>query len=349
MPTLWFMIVAVMVAAYVLLDGFDLGAGAIHLCIAKTNDERRTILRAIGPVWDGNEVWLLAAGGALYFAFPLLYASSFSGFYLPLMMVLWLLMLRAVGIEFRAHIDEPMWQSFFDVVFNLSSMLLAIFFGAALGNVVRGVPLNADGYFFEPLWTNWLVGKENGILDWYTVLCGVVALVTLTVHGCLYLAMKTDGELNQRARKVASSLWVVQALLTVLSLIATLHVQPVVLNNYYKWPAGFLIPLVVVASLIYMFVAMKKGNEMGAFLASCGYIVGMLVGAAFALYPMVLPASTDPAYSLTIENTKTGTHGMAVGFVWWSIGIVFAIGYFVFIFRMFRGKVNLAEGGEHGY
>ncbi len=129
--------------------------------IAKTDDERRTILRAIGPVWDGNEVWLLAAGGALYFAFPLLYASSFSGFYLPLMMVLWLLMLRGIGIEFRTHIDEPIWQGFFDVVFSVSSMLLAIFFGAALGNVVRGVPLNADGYFFEPLWTNFLRRQEQ--------------------------------------------------------------------------------------------------------------------------------------------------------------------------------------------
>ena len=349
MATIWFMIVAVMVAIYVVLDGFDLGAGAVHLFIAKDNDERRTVIRAVGPVWDGNEVWLLAAGGTLYFAFPQLYASGFSGFYLPLMMVLWLLMLRAIGIEFRTHINEPLWQGFFDVVFNLSSMLLAIFFGAALGNVVRGVPLNADGYFFEPLWTNWLVGKNNGILDWYTVLCGVVALVTLTTHGCLYLAMKTEGDLHQRAHKVASSLWGVQVLLTLLSLIATLKVQPVVLNNYYKWPIGFVIPIVVVASLLYMFVALKKNNDTGAFFASCGYIVGMLVGAAFALYPMVLPASTDPALSLTIENTKTGEHGMRVGFVWWSIGIVFAISYFVFLFRMFRGKVRLEEGGEHGY
>lgn len=349
MATLWFMIVAVMVAAYVLLDGFDLGAGAVHLCIAKTDDERRTILRAIGPVWDGNEVWLLAAGGALYFAFPLLYASSFSGFYLPLMMVLWLLMLRAIGIEFRTHLQEPIWKGFFDVVFSVSSILLAIFFGAALGNVVRGVPLNADGFFFEPLWTNWLVGKDNGILDWYTVLCGVVALVTLTAHGCLYLAMKTAGDLNQRARKVASSLWPVQLLLTLLSLIATIYVQPVVLDNYKKWPVGFVVPVLVVGSLIYMFVALKKNNDAGAFFGSCGYIVGMLVGAAFALYPMVLPASTDPTLSLTIENTKTGEHGMAVGFVWWSIGIVIAICYFVFIYRMFRGKVNLEEGGEHGY
>ena len=150
METLWFMIVAVMVAAYVVLDGFDIGAGAIYLGAGKTTEERRKILRAIGPVWDGNEVWLLAAGGTLYFAFPLLYASSFSGFYLPLMMVLWLLMLRGIGIELRAHMENPVWVGFFDLIFCVSSVLLAIFFGAALGNVVRGVPLGADGYFFEP-------------------------------------------------------------------------------------------------------------------------------------------------------------------------------------------------------
>jgi cytochrome d ubiquinol oxidase subunit II len=349
MATLWFMIVAVMVAAYVLLDGFDLGAGAVHLLIAKTDDERRTILRAIGPVWDGNEVWLLAAGGALYCAFPLLYASSFSGFYLPLTMVLWLIMLRGIGIEFRHHIAEPMWKGFFDVVFSISSILLAIFFGAALGNVVRGVPLNAEGYFFEPLWTNFRVGANNGILDWYTVICGAVALVTLTIHGCLYIATKTEGELNGRARSIAAWLWPVQVLLTLASLVATVQVQPVVLGNYFKWPVGFAIPALVAGSLLYTFIALRKKNDKGAFLGSCGYIVGMLVGAAFALYPNVLPASTDPAYNLTIHNTATGAYGMRVGLVWWSVGMVFALGYFVFVYRMFRGKVRLDEGGEHGY
>src|SRR3974377_2298903 len=203
MPTIWFMIIAVMVAMYVLLDGFDVGAGAVHLFIAKNDAERRTILRAIGPVWDGNEVWLLAAGGTLYFAFPLLYASSFSGFFLPLRMWLWLLMLRGIGIEFRNHIHEGMWTSAFDVIFSIASALLAIFLGAALGNVVRGVPLNADGYFFEPLWTDFTVGTINGVLDWYTVLAGVVALVTLVVHGSLYIAIKTEGDLNARARQMA--------------------------------------------------------------------------------------------------------------------------------------------------
>ncbi len=349
MSTIWFMIVAVMVAIYVVLDGFDLGAGALHLFVAKTNDERRTVIRSIGPVWDGNEVWLLAAGGALYCAFPLLYASSFSGFYLPLMMVLWLLMLRAIGIEFRTHIQEPVWQGFFDVIFGVSSILLAIFFGAALGNVVRGVPLNSDGYFFEPLWTNWRVGAQNGILDWYTVLCGVVALVTLVMHGSLYLAMKTEGELNTRVRKVASMLWPVQVLITIFSLIATVFAVPHVLENYSKWPIGYLVPAIVIGSLAYLPFAHTRRHERGAFLASCTYIVGMLVGAAFALYPNVLPASTGSNLSLTIYNTATGEHGMMVGFVWWTIGMVLALGYFFFVYRMFRGKVRLEEGNEHGY
>src|SRR5271165_3974292 len=266
MSTIWFMIVAVMVAIYVLLDGFDIGSGAVHLIIARNDTERRTILRAIGPVWDGNEVWLLAAGGTLYFAFPLLYASSFSGFYLPLIIVLWLLMLRGIGIEFRSHLHDGLWTSFFDVIFSIASILLAIFFGAALGNVVRGVPLNADGYFFEPLWTNFHVGTENGILDWYTVIMGVVALVTLVVHGSLYLAIKTEGDLNLRARRVASTFWPVQVLVTIFSLIATVFVVPHVLDNYSKWPIGYLVPAIVIASLAYLYFAHSRKNEKGAFL-----------------------------------------------------------------------------------
>jgi len=159
METLWFILVALMLTAYVVLDGFDLGAGIINLFVARNHDERRVVLRAIGPVWDGNEVWLLASGGALFFAFPLLYASSFSDFYLPLMMVLWLLMPRGIGVELRSHVSDPLWWSFFDFVFSISSLLLAIFLGAAIGNVVRGVPLNSDGYFFEALWTNFRVGQ----------------------------------------------------------------------------------------------------------------------------------------------------------------------------------------------
>jgi cytochrome bd ubiquinol oxidase subunit II len=343
MASLWFWIVAVMVATYVVLDGFDLGAGAIYLFAAKTNDERRRVLRAIGPVWDGNEVWLLAAGGTLYFTFPLLYASSFSGFYLPLMVVLWLLMLRGIGIEFRAHIDSRMWQDFFDVIFSGSSILLAVFFGAALGNVVRGVPLDSTGYFFEPLWTNFKLSEQIGILDWYTVLIGVMSLVTLSAHGSYYVALKTDADLGRRARGFALMCWPLQFFLTVSALVATYFIRPDIMVNYGKHPVGMLVPIVVVASLAIMLWANPKGKEKLAFVASSLYITFMLVGAAFALYPVVLPAR-DHKYDLTIYNTAAGSHGLSVGLVWWTLAAVLTIGYFVLVYRMFRGKVQLGEG-----
>jgi len=334
-----------MVTMYVVLDGFDLGAGVIYLFAAKTNDERRRVLRAIGPVWDGNEVWLLAAGGTLYFAFPLLYASSFSGFYLPLMMVLWLLMLRAVGIEFRVHIDNPVWQDFFDVVFSVSSILLCVFLGAALGNVVRGVPLDGTGYFFEPLWTNFKLGAQTGILDWYTVLIGVMALVTLTAHGSHYVALKTDQDLGRRARGLALLLWPVQFFLTCITLVVTYFIRPEVMVNYQTHAIGILVPIIVFASLGVMLWATPKEKETVAFLASSLYIVGMLVGAAFALYPVVLPAR-DHQFDLTVSNTSAGIHGLTVGLVWWTLAAALAVAYFVFLYRMFRGKVQLGEG--HG-
>ena len=345
MATLWFWIVAVMITAYVVLDGFDLGAGAIYLIAAKSTDERRKILRTIGPVWDGNEVWLLAAGGTLYFAFPQLYASGFSGFYLPLMMVLWLLMLRAIGIEFRVHIENQVWQGFFDVLFSVSSILLAIFFGAALGNVIRGVPLDSSGYFFEPLWTDFKLGPQTGILDWYTVLAGVIALVTLTAHGAHYIAVKTDGDLARRARGIALLCWPLQFFFTCFGLVMTYFVRPGVTHNYHAYPIGVLIPILVFASLAVMLWATPKGekHEKTAFLASTFYIVGMLVGAVFALYPVVLPAR-DSQYDLTIYNTAAGHHGLSVGFVWWTLGAILATAYFIFIYRKFRGKVQLDEG-----
>ncbi|HLK52045.1 MAG TPA: cytochrome d ubiquinol oxidase subunit II, partial [Candidatus Angelobacter sp.] len=299
---IWFWLVAVMITAYVVLDGFDLGAGVLHLIIAKTDQERRAVIRTIGPVWDGNEVWLLAGGGTLFFAFPLLYASGFSGFYLPLMIVLWLLILRGLGIELRMHLENTVWREFFDGCFAISSMLLTIFFGAALGNVIRGVPLNKEGYFFLPLWTNWRPGAEPGILDWYTVIAGVVALVALTMHGAHYVATKTSGDLNLRARRVATVLWPALVVMTLVSLWATLSIRPESLTNYRRFPVLFLIPVAVVLSLLAMFLHHRRQNDKAAFISSCVYLVFMLVGAAAAVYPNLLISSTDPALNITVYN-----------------------------------------------
>ena len=253
MGFIWFWLVAVMLVAYVLFDGFDLGVGILHPFLARREEERQLMLRAIGPVWDGNEVWLLASGGTLYFAFPLLYASAFSGFYLALMIVLWLLIMRGASIELRMQMEIGVWRSFFDGLFFISSALLAIFFGAALANVIRGVPLNEDGYFFLPLWTNWRVGPEPGILDWYSVLGGVVAFVALAVHGALYLAVKTEDALQQRARVFARWAWGVLAALTVISLPASIIVRGDTLVNYKSYPVTFVVPLMVVLSLVCVF------------------------------------------------------------------------------------------------
>src|SRR6266700_1314483 len=250
MQTLWFILVAFMLSMYVLLDGFHLGAGVLHLFVARTNQERRMILNAIGPVWDGNEVWLIAAGGTLFFSFPVLYAASFSGFYLPLIIVLWLLMLRGISIELRSHIQNPVWVSFWDGVFFLGSALLAIFYGAALGNVIRGVPLGSNAVFFEALWTDFNPYSANpGILDWYTILIGLLALAALTAHGASYIAMKTEGELNARSRRIARLAWLVTIVLSVLATIATFSVQPAIIASFGSRPWEIIFPLIALVGL----------------------------------------------------------------------------------------------------
>jgi len=341
----WFWLVAVMIVGYVVLDGFDLGVGVLQLFLVRTEPERRASLRSIGPVWDGNEVWLLAGGGTLYFAFPLLYASAFSGFYLPLMIVLWLLVLRGVSLELRNHIEVGVWRALLDGVFGLSSALLTIFFGAALANVIRGVPLQADGYFFLPLWTNWKPGVSPGILDWYTVIGGVVALVALTLHGALWLALKTSGDLAERARRVVNFLWLLLAVLTVVSLIATIAVRPSTLNNYFSVPITFAIPAGVIASMAGVWFWNRGAQPLKAFLASCFYLFFMLAGACWGLYPTLLPATTGADRDITLANALSGTHTLSVGLVWWTFGMLLAIAYVVFVYSRFKGKADAAE--EH--
>jgi len=333
-----------MLAVYVLLDGFDLGAGAIHFIVAKTNEERRQVIASIGPVWDGNEVWLLAAGGTLFFAFPVLYASSFSGFYLPLMIVLWLLILRGASIEFRNHVQSAVWIPLWDFLFCAASLLLAIFYGAALGNVVRGVPLDGSGYFFEPLWTNWRLGEQTGILDWYTVLVGATALCALTMHGALWVHMKTGGVVNERAKRLAARAWWGVVALTALVTIITFAVQPQLRTNFSRWWWGFIFPVLAIAGLVGVQLQLKRRNERNAFLASCLYLAGMLTSVVFGIYPMVLPAR-DGMDSLTITNAKAGAYGLKVGLAWWIVGMILTAGYFQFVYRKSAGRVT-AETGD---
>lgn len=335
METLWFCLIAVMIAAYVVLDGFDLGVGIIYLFVARNDAERRTVLKSIGPFWDGNEVWLLAAGGTLYFAFPVLYASSFSGFYLPLMMVLWLLILRGLSLEMRSHVEVDLWKQFADAVFSISSGLLAIFFGAALGNVIRGVPLNAEGYFFLPLWTNFAPQKNAGILDWYTVPIGLAAFAVLMFHGSLWVAYKTEGEVQSRARAMANHLRWFVVLLVALVLGLSSVVQPRAIRG------AWLLPVAAIALAIAGWFAKQDRTR---FFAFCGFIVAMLVGAVLGVYPYVLPSNGDPQFSLTIYNASAAPYGLSIGLRWFIPGIILAAGYFFYVYRHFAGKVRSEDG-----
>ncbi|HUK36134.1 MAG TPA: cytochrome d ubiquinol oxidase subunit II [Vicinamibacterales bacterium] len=347
MGAVWFGLVAAMLVAYVVLDGFDIGVGILHVLLARTESERQLTLRSIGPVWDGNEVWLVAAGGTLYFAFPLLYASAFSGFYLALMIVLWLIILRGLAIELRMELHDAVWRTFFDATFFLSSALLAVFYGVALANVIRGVPLTGDSDFFVPLWTNWRVGPNPGILDWYTVTAGVLALVALTIHGALYLSVKTDGDLQRRARVLARRSWIALVCLTVASLAGSVVARPTAIENYRSHPVLFAIPLGVLLTAIGIAFFSRRNADGRSFACSCGYLAFMLAGAAAALYPRLLPSSRPEGSDITIANALAGPHTVHVGLVWWGFGIGLAIVYFVVVYRSFWGKVTL-DGGANG-
>jgi cytochrome d ubiquinol oxidase subunit II len=344
MASIWFWLLATLLAVYAVLDGFDFGVGMLHFVVAKTRDERDTVLRSIGPVWDGNEVYLVAAGGTLFGAFPALYASAFSGFYLPLMMVLWLLLFRALGIELRHHIDNLLWHQLWDVAFSGASALLALFFGAALGNLVRGLPLDQNGDFFEPLWTDFRVGDVTGILDWYTLLVGVTATVTLALHGALWLVYKTAGTVQDRSRVTAQKLWPALVALTIATTLASGAVQPQLPANIARHPLGVVCPLIALAGLAGMRLFLSRSPKR-AFMASCAFVLGLVLSAAFAIFPNALTARVT-GHELSLAAAAAQPATLAAMLCWWLPGMLLATSYTFLIFS--RMPKTFSTGGhEH--
>jgi cytochrome bd ubiquinol oxidase subunit II len=326
MATAWFCFVAVMVTMYVVLDGFDLGVGSLHLFVARSEEEREESTAAIGPVWNGNEVWLIASGGLLFMAFPKAYASAFSGLYFGLIIVLWLLVGRGLSLELRHQIDNPLWRGACDAVFFLSSATLALVFGVALGNVVRGVPLGADGYFSLPLFN---------ILNWYALLVGVFGLVVLAAQGAGFLAFRSTGRLAERARLWARRLWIGEAVLFLAMIGPTYAVRDEMLTNLVDHPWRLVFPALAVGALAAMFVFQRAGEWARAFVASSLFIVGLLTTMAAGLYPNVLPAREGNPHSLTVDNAAAGSHTLKAALIWWPLGMALAAVYFVFAYRMF--------------
>lgn len=347
MELLWYAILSVMLAVYVVLDGFDFGAGIAHLTVAKSEEERRTVLRAIGPLWDGNEVWLLAASGVLLLAFPKAFSAGLSGFYMHLMIVLWLLILRGISIEFRSHFENVLWRQFWDVAFAFSSTLMAIVLGAALGNVIRGVPLDETGYFSIPLFTNFRAGIHPGALDWYTVLVGLFTLAVLAGHGSLFLVWKTDGPLQERSRIFAFRSWVAVLVLGAAATLATAWLRPELYSALMSRPWTLVLVLLMLSGLAGVFLTLRRGRELSPFVSSSLFIAALLAATAAGMYPNLLFSTLDPSFNLHSRNAATGSYGLRIGLLWLSFGLLLVIGYFITLFRSFRGKVVAGQDETH--
>ncbi|MBS1825294.1 MAG: cytochrome d ubiquinol oxidase subunit II [Acidobacteria bacterium] len=344
---LWFAIVCAMLAAYVVLDGYDFGAGIVHLFVARNNEERRQVLAAIGPYWDGNEVWLLAAGGALFVAFPRVLSAGISGFYFAIFLVLWCLILRGIAIEFRSHLADPLWRAAWDFLFALASMLLALFFGTALGNLVRGVPLNDAGWFSLPLFTTFSPSGVVGILDWYTIGAGLMGVVALGAHGAAFLTWRTDGEVQRRARLGAKHLFRAAVGLWLILFFET-HRLNDVLSVLGQRPLGWLGVALALGGIAAVHHGLERGKDLTAFLGTSAFLAGTLVATAACLFPVMLKSIDNPALSITAYTGGGDEAGLRLALRWLGIGLPLAIGYFVMNFRLHRGKAVAARDGE-GY
>jgi cytochrome d ubiquinol oxidase subunit II len=322
-----FALIAAMLSAYTLLDGYDLGAGAVTLMLAKTRGERSAIVESIGPFWSGNEVWLVAAGGTLFALFPRAYAVAFSGFYLPFTVVLWLLMFRGIAIELRSHLPARMWLDFWDTAFSISSLLLILLFGVALGNLVRGVPLDPDGYFS---------GTFSSLLNPYATSVGALAVVALAQHGLAYLAGNVEGRLGERAlRSVGFVWWLVLAAYAVVTALTVAAHRGALMSA----PVGIVASAVALAALGTVRRCARRAQAAAAFRASAVFLAGILVAAAATMYPYLIRPYPGTPGGLTIFAASPPPLALALSLVVASVGLAGVGAYSAFIRRRISAKV----------
>jgi cytochrome bd ubiquinol oxidase subunit II len=344
----WFGLLCVTLVVFVVLDGWNIGAGLLHWVAGRSSAERREIVAALGPFWSWHEVWLLAFGGTFLLAFPRVMATSFAGFYLALWLVLWSFILRGISLEVGGHINDRLWRSWWDFVFAVSNVLLAVLFGAALGNVIRGVPLDGSGKFSMSLFTHFGVRGRVGILDWYTVSVAVVTTVLLAAHGATYLRLKTIGPLRQRSERLARQLWTTAGVLLAVVSLETWVVRPALYEAMVQRPLSWLAIAVVVAGAWALVTGLRGTAESRAFAGSCAVIVGLLAGAAVSVFPVMLHSTLAPEHSMTAYNGAAPAHGLAIALIWWPVAFVLAFTYFIVIMREYRGKVRPTEDTQ-GY
>ena len=333
--TIWFMLIGVLMFGYAALDGFDLGVGVMHL-FATSEKQRRTNMAAIGPVWDGNEVWLLSVGGALFAAFPIVYATTFSGFYLAFMLLLFALIFRAISLEFRAQVDSVLWKRFWDFAFGLGSLVPAVLFGVAVGNILRGLPIDAHGGLNVPF---------VALLNPYALLVGALSLAMFLMQGGTYLASRTEGDLCRWAARWASGAWFAFVVLYVLATIATFFTVPYLFEGILSKPALWIIIAAMLAGIVGVPLALRAKAYVRALLASSLSIASLIGLMGVSLYPRMVPSSLDLANSLTIYNAASTPRAHAVMLIIALTGLPLVIAYTVFVYKVFMGKIDLSR--EH--
>jgi cytochrome d ubiquinol oxidase subunit II len=332
---IWFLLIGVLITGYAVLDGFDLGVGALFPILGKTEDDKRILLQAIGPFWDGNEVWLLTGAGALFAAFPLVYASVFSGFYLAMMLVLFALIIRAVAVEFRSHAENRPWQSRLDLLFFLGSFIPALLFGVAMGNIARGLPLDSryvyTGGFFD-------------LLNPYALLLGLLGLSAFLLQGSSYVLLKTEGDLQKRGRKILPFIWASSVILYILATVYSLISVPALFANYRLHVWMYAAPLLTVLGLGLAPLLLRAGRYGLLFGASSMNMAGLIATLGLGLFPNLLPA-LETSHSLTIYNAASSALTLKAMLIIALIGVPIVLLYTIYVYRVFKGKVDIdAEG-----
>lgn len=331
LPTAWFLLVGVLLTGYALLDGFDLGVGALHL-FAKTDQDRRVILNAIGPVWDGNEVWLLVGGGALFAAFPDVYATVFSGFYLAFMLVLAGMIFRAIAIEFRSRESSLRWRKNWDIAFSVSSIVLPILMGVALGNIILGIPMNAQKEYTADFFYL--------LLHPFPILMGITTLAMFMMHGAIYLALKTEGELQAQVRKWVNGTMALYFVMVVVISIATYFWAPQMMQKILANPILLALPVVHALALANVPRELSRGKDFNAFLMSCLSIVCNLALFGLGMFPTLVPNRDPNGLQLTIQNSASTPLSLSIMMTIAIIGVPFVLAYTAAIYWVFRGKVD---------
>jgi cytochrome d ubiquinol oxidase subunit II len=328
----WFVLWGLLWAVYFMLDGFVIGMGMVSGALAKSETERKILLRTVGPVWDGNEVWLITAGGATFAAFPTTYALMFSYLYTALLLLLFALIIRGVAFEFRGKIDRTDWKASWDRAIVVTGFLLAVLFGVAFGNIFRGLPMDAAGYH----------GTFLSMLNPYGLLTGALFALLFALHGSLYIFVKTTGELSRRAGELAGKLWLPLLIAAVVFLVA-FKTGTGLLDNYFTMPALLPIPLIAVAALLLVKYFLAKGAGLKAFACSCATVLFVAFTGVAGLFPNLIPSSLDPAWSLTIYNSSSSPYTLRIMTVVAFVFVPIVIAYKIWVYRLFRARVTEEE------